>query len=111
LTQTFSGLDLAQSEDCPMMAISNNPQFFAALRSLIDSWCDRRALKPLSRLLRPYLAFNGLTDSWGEVLGALKAVRAHCREDLSGAELETIDALIRAAKGAVHRGLNRNARE
>jgi hypothetical protein len=89
-----------------MMAISNNIEFFAALKSLIDSWCDRRALKPLSRLLGPYLAFNGLTDSWGEILSALKAARAHCREELLGTELETIDALICAAEGAVHRGLN-----
>ena len=64
-----------------MMAISNNIEFFSVLRSLIDSWCDRRALKPLCRLLGPYLAFNGLTDSWGEILSALKAVRAQCRED------------------------------
>jgi hypothetical protein len=93
------------------MVISNNTEFFAALRSLIDSWCDRRALKPLSWLLGPYLAFNGLTDSWGEIVSALKGVRAYCREDFSGTELETIDALIRAAEGAVHRGLNPNARE
>ena len=76
-----------------MMVFSNNAEFFAALRSLIDACCDRRALKPLSQLLGPYLAFNGLTDSWGEILIALKAVRAHCSEDFSGTQLETIDAL------------------
>jgi hypothetical protein len=93
-----------------MMAISNNIEFFSVLRSLIDSWCDRRALKPLFRLLGPYLAFNGLTDSWGEILSALKAVRAQCREDFLGTELETIDALICAAEVAVHRGLNSMSR-
>jgi hypothetical protein len=81
-----------------MMVFSNNAGFFAALRGLIDAYCDRRALKPLSRLLDPYLAFNGLTDSWGEILIALKAVRAHRREDFSGTQLETIDALIHAAE-------------
>jgi hypothetical protein len=93
----------------PMMVFSNNAEFFAALRSLIDSCCERRALKPLSRLLGPYLAFNGLTDSWGDILIALKAVCAHCREDISETELETMEALIRAAEEVVRRGLNPNA--
>ena len=62
-----------------MMAIGNNIEFFTVLRSLIDAWCDRHALKPLSRVLGPYLAFDGLPDGWGEILNALKDVRALCR--------------------------------
>ena len=51
-----------------MEAIDSNAVFFARLRSLIDSWCDRRALRPLASVLGPYLAFDGLTDSWGQIL-------------------------------------------
>ena len=86
-----------------MMAIGNNIEFFTVLRSLIDAWCDRHALKPLSRVLGPYLAFDGLTDGWGEILNALKDVRALCREDNSKAEVETMEALIRAAERALYR--------
>ena len=57
-----------------MTAIGDNMEFFALLRSLIDAWCDRHALKPLSRVLGPYLAFDGLTDGWGEILNALKRI-------------------------------------
>ncbi len=86
-----------------MMAIGDNTEFFALLRSLIDAWCDHHALKPLSRVLGPYLAFDGLTDGWGEILDALKDVRALCREDISEAEVETMEALIRAAERAMYR--------
>jgi hypothetical protein len=86
-----------------MMTIGDNAEFFALLRSLIDVWCDHHALKPLSRVLGPYLAFNGLTDGWGEILSALKDVRVLCREEISEAELETVGALIRAAERALHR--------
>ncbi len=86
-----------------MMAIGDNTEFFALLRSLIDAWCDHHALKPLSRVLGPYLAFDGLTDGWGEILNALKDVRALCREDISEAEVETMEALIRAAERAMYR--------
>ena len=86
-----------------MMDIGDNTEFFALLRSLIDAWCDHHALKPLSRVLGPYLAFDGLTDGWGEILNALKDVRAVCREDISEAELETVGALICAAERALHR--------
>ena len=55
-----------------METIDSNAVFFARLRSLIDSWCDRRDLRPLASVLGPYLAFDGLTDSWGRILEALK---------------------------------------
>jgi hypothetical protein len=53
---------------------SSNEQFFAELRGLIDAWCDRRCLHLLSKVLPAYTSFNGMTDGWGELLNALKAL-------------------------------------
>jgi hypothetical protein len=85
-----------------MESAQSNADFFAIFRRLIEAWCDRRALRPLSRVLEPYLAFNGLTDGWGEILIALRDIRAQCREDISETELAALGELIRAAESAVH---------
>jgi hypothetical protein len=55
----------------------------------------------MSRLLSPYLGFNGMTDGWAEPALGLKAVRAQDRAELTLEELRTIDNLIRAANGAM----------
>ena len=83
--------------------MDSKTEFFEPLKKLIDSWCERRALKPLSRVLSPYLAFNGMTDGWSELLDALKWVRAFCRDDLPTDETATVADLIRAAEGAIYR--------
>ncbi len=83
--------------------METNAEFFASDKRLIDSWCDRRALTPLARLLPAYVAFNGTTDGWGDLLEALKGVRTFCREDLPETELATVGDLIRAAERAVYR--------
>ncbi|HLY44218.1 MAG TPA: hypothetical protein VKQ73_01460 [Stellaceae bacterium] len=87
-----------------MTGFTTNEEFFAALRALILAFCDRHALRPLSHILGPYLAFNGLTDSWGELHQGLRNLRAFCRDELSDAELEAIGALIAAADKALHPG-------
>ena len=85
------------------MAIFNsNEEFFNALRTLIDKWCDRRCLKALQRILGAYLAFNGLTDAWGELHIALQNVRAFARSELKADELKELDDLIRAADDVLH---------
>ena len=89
-----------------MKPIASNAEFFAILKGLIYSWCDRRALNPLARVLGPFVAFAGLTDSWGELLDALKTIDASCRRDISAPELDTLRELIKAAEGAIHRSLN-----
>jgi hypothetical protein len=83
--------------------IADNAEFFVVLRRVIDAWCDRRALRPLSLILGPYLAFDGLTDTWGKLLTALKTVSAHCQKDISEAELDRVRDLIRAAEPVVYR--------
>ena len=81
----------------------DNAEFFVSMKSLIDGWCDRRALAPLARLLPAYLAFNGLRDSWGDLLDALEGVRASCRDGLPESDLVMVGNLIRAAEKAIHR--------
>jgi len=81
----------------------DNSEFLATMKSLIDDWCARRALAPLARLLPPYLSFNGLTDSWGDLLDALEGVRASCREGLPERELAIVGDLIREAERAIYR--------
>ena len=80
----------------------DNAEFFASMKGLIDGWCDRRALAPLARLLPAYLAFNGLTDGWGDLLDALEGVRASCREGLPETDIAIVGDLIRAAEKAIY---------
>lgn len=85
--------------------MSNRPtdEFFEALKSLIEAWCDRRSLRPLSRILGPYLSFNGMTDGWGELGGGLKSIRALDRDLLTSAEQAIVDDLIRVADNAIQK--------
>jgi hypothetical protein len=53
---------------------------------LIDAWCERRALKPLSFLLRAYPGPLLHTDQKYELLEALKDVKGLCRADLTPEE-------------------------
>ena len=80
-----------------MKTFDSNDSFFAALRILIEKWCDRRCLKALQNILGAYLAFNGLTDSWADLHIALQNVRASARTELNAEELEALEGLIRAA--------------
>ncbi|MDB4967293.1 MAG: hypothetical protein JWN44_2982 [Myxococcales bacterium] len=47
------------------------------LNALVDNWCERRALKPLSTILAAWpFGGAGLTDDWGRLMDALKNVRS-----------------------------------
>lgn len=70
--------------------------------SLVDAWCDRRALGPLRLILRGYPLDNALTDGWMELLQSLYDVRASCRT-LPEAERGQLEACIVAVEQAVHR--------
>jgi hypothetical protein len=76
---------------------SNNEQFFVELRGLIDTWCDRRCLHLLSTVLPAYTSFNGMTDGWGELLNALKALTL-CQEALLPTEREIVLDLKRTVE-------------
>ena len=84
------------------MPVMGNAEFFDALKILINAWCDRRALLPLAQVLPAYTAFNGMTDGWGEMLKALKNVRAFCRDELAEPEIAAVADLIRAVEQTLH---------
>lgn len=68
---------------------------------LIDAWCDRRELRALARLLPAWLANNGLTDGWGDVLDALRTIRAD--RGLTDDEAVIVERSIIAVERAVYR--------
>ena len=84
-----------------MAKFASNDEFLASLRELIEKWCDRRCLSALQGILGAYLAFNGLTDGWGELRVALQNVRALARTELTEDESARVDDLIRAADDAL----------
>jgi hypothetical protein len=71
------------------------------LARLVDAWCERRALRPLSVLLPSYLSNNGLTDGWGDVMEALRTLRA--QRELPEDELEEIERVLQIVEKAVYR--------
>jgi hypothetical protein len=91
-----------------MVEPSTNLEYLEAVRSLVDGWCERRTLRPLSIILGPYLGFTGLTDGWTMLCDALKSIRALCRETISQADLEAINDLIRVSEKAIYRGRDPN---
>ena len=84
------------------MPYESNVEFLQALGNLINGWCDKRSLRPLSRILGPYLSFNGLTDGWAELAAGLKAVRAQDYEAITAEDAVVINELIRATDKAIH---------
>ena len=56
------------------------------LHTLVDGWCERRALEPLVALLPAYLSFNGLTDGWLDLWEAVNNVRGSRPDTLTDDE-------------------------
>jgi hypothetical protein len=56
---------------------------FKTLDALIDSWCERRALRPLRYLLPAYPGVLAHTDQQFQLLDALKDVKGLCGNDLT----------------------------
>jgi len=92
---------IASSRKRPTTAFSGAParpyQLFASTRpprlllALIDSWCERRCLRPLGPLLQAW-PLNGLSDGAHELLRALRLARAAC-EDATLFESELLSAV------------------
>ncbi|PYJ15807.1 MAG: hypothetical protein DME96_12090 [Verrucomicrobia bacterium] len=59
---------------------------FGTLDTLIDAWCERRALRQLHYLLRVYPGIFAHTDQKFELLDALKDVKGLCRDHLTAEE-------------------------
>ena len=76
-SDSFSLGDISRSIEC---------EPFKILDGLINSWCERRALRPLRYLLGAYPEVLAHTDLQFELLEALKKVKALCRDDLTQEE-------------------------
>ena len=61
------------------------------LDTLIDGWCERRAIRPLKYLLRAYPGPLAHTDHLYELLDALKDVKDLCRDDLTPEERQMLN--------------------
>jgi hypothetical protein len=79
--------------------------FIQKLDWLIDQWCERRALKPLSFLLRAYPGPLLHTDQFGEVLNRLKDVKGLCRHELTQEELADVISSINELEDLVSKRL------
>jgi hypothetical protein len=86
-----------------MFKVADSAEFFAALRNLIDAWCDCRCLKVLNHVLPAYLSFNGLADGRNRLYDALRNVRIFAQDELTASELDTVSVLIRVASQVIHR--------
>ena len=83
--------------------IENNSEFFAAVKSLVEAWCDRKSLGALRRVLQAYPMTSGLTDEWGELAIAIENVRAFAREEITERELRSLEDAIAYARKIVGR--------
>ncbi|OOG40583.1 hypothetical protein [Rhodanobacter sp. C05] len=73
------------------------------LAQLIDSWCERRALRPLGAILRCYPRVSGLTDEWALLAQSLKTIRYQFAGDLSADELDSVVELQQLAESVGYR--------
>ena len=76
------------------------------LDTLIDRWCERRALHPLQLLFRAYPGPLAHTDQLFELLDAVIDVKGLCRAELPADELQMLieahNALEDSLKGYGH---------
>jgi len=75
--------------------------FTQILDTLIDGWCERRAIRPLQRLLPAYPATLAHTDQKHELREALRDVKGLCRADLTEGELRMLIDVINALEDSL----------
>jgi hypothetical protein len=78
-------------------------EFLHTLKALADTWCERRALRPLHRFLGGYLALNGLTDGYADLEVALQDVLAFGKGDFTEEERAEIKRLLIHTRAIVYR--------
>jgi hypothetical protein len=83
--------------------MSEETNLFSILDGLVDSWCERRALKPLRHILSAYPLPMGLTDEWEKLYDALRDIRAICRDELEAGEKERLNQAIVDVQNALDR--------
>ena len=83
------------------MSVQSNQDFMAALRLLLDNWCDQRRYRHLAAVLPSFVAFNGLTDGWEELSSGLKTAVGLGAEGVPADEWHTLQGLSREAESAL----------
>lgn len=76
----------------------NHKKIFPKLDKLIDSWCERRCLKPLCFILREYPLCSELGDGLGVLLEALLEIKGICGNELTVEERRLLSEIITATK-------------
>ena len=74
---------------------------FRALDTLIDRWCERRAIRPLQRLLQVYPTVFVSAEQRFALLDALKDIRQLHRKDLTAQELVWVGKLHEVVEEAL----------
>ena len=69
---------------------------------LIDTWCERRAIRAL-RILLPAWPHNRLTDGVADLADALRGVRARAKKELTDDEVTRLSTALGIYDRAVHR--------
>ena len=85
--ESVRGSSLSSLDGVPQ---SMELKLLTTLDSLINSWCERRALNPLGYLLRVYPGVLTLTDKQFQLLEALKTLKRLCRDYLTPEELRLV---------------------
>jgi hypothetical protein len=78
------------------MPFQSNQDLIKAVAGLVDRLCEKRKLSALHTILPGYLALNGLTDGWYELLNSLKATRALGHEYFEAYDWDLLSELISA---------------
>ena len=83
------------------MSFQSNQDFMAALRLLLEQWCERRRYSHLAAVLPGFVGFNGLTDGWAELKSGLRSAVGMGSEGLPDDEWHELQSLSRAADAAM----------
>jgi hypothetical protein len=78
--------------------MATDSEAFTLLDRLVDGWCERRALRPLSIILRSYPMVSPLSDGWHELRSALRDLRALRDPDVTDAEAEAVENALRSVE-------------
>lgn len=74
--------------------MNKGQQVLNKINRLIDIWCDRRCLQPLTYLLGSYPFYREIDEDWNILLEALEEIRGFCANELTPGERSLIDELI-----------------
>lgn len=67
---------------------------FCKVDKLIDVWCERRCLQPLTYLLRGYPFVDKVKEEWEILQESLQEIKGFCSHELTPDERKLITELI-----------------